>query len=216
MSSPEHDMYTTMSVATLGSSTIEEGPKKQYVHSPSKVFNEEKRPKSYFNKPDFFSTADISGAQPKRTHQRKELSDPLRVSDIDGASGQIKDRFLHTKRRVDPLQPTYQLPSCKVVPPEDPKFLRDNLNVDDIPGTRSTTKIVYQPRDNLKLDDIEGSSAGWKPRHRYVFGINCNVHNEFDHDQPFLTEKLKLETSCTHNMPRRLNFRIEPLVYQIV
>lgn len=156
-----------MSVATLGSSTIAEGPKTRYVHNPSQVFNEDKgEAKTYYNKPCFFGTADIEGAQPKRTYQRRVPGDTMRVNDIDGATVLIKDKFLHTKRHEDPLQPNYKLPSYKVVPPVEPKFVKDSLSVDDIDGTRSSVKIVYQGRDTLKIDDIEGSSAGWKPRHQ--------------------------------------------------
>ena len=164
MSFPE-DAYTSMSIASLGSSTILEGPKTKYVHAPSQIFNEEKAPKTY-NKPSFFGTADIDGAQPRRSHQRSVPLDALRVDDIDGASVLIKDKFLHTKRHEDPLQPNYKLPSCKVVPPPEVKFVKNSLDVDDIEGTRSTIKKVYISRDTLRTSDIEGSSAGWKPRHR--------------------------------------------------
>ena len=156
-----------MSVATLGSSTILEGPKSKYVHAPSNVFNEDKGlAKSYRNRPCFFGTSDIDGAQPKRSHQRSVPGDILRVNDIDGASVMIKDRFLHTKRHGDPLQPNYKLPSCKVVPPHETKFVKDPMNMDDIDGTRSTVKTIYSSRDTNKISDIEGSSAGWKPRNK--------------------------------------------------
>ena len=167
MSFQDDDRYTSMSVATLGSSTLAEGPKTRYVHAPSQIFNEDKGGgKTYYNKPSFFGTADIDGAQPKRAHQRRVPGDNLNVSDIDGASVLIKDKFLHTKRHEDPLQPNYKLPSCKVVPPPEPRFIKDTMAVDDIDGTRSSVKTVYQGRDTLKIDDIEGSSAGWKPRHQ--------------------------------------------------
>jgi hypothetical protein len=167
MSFPEEDRYQSMSVATLGSSTILEGPKTKYVHAPSNVFNEEKGgAKTYYNKPSFFGTSDIDGAQPKRTHQRSVPGDALRVSDIDGASVMIRDKFLHTKRREDPLQPNYKLPSCKVLPPPEVKFVKDPLNMDDIDGTRSAVKTIYSSRDTNKISDIEGSSAGWKPRNK--------------------------------------------------
>lgn len=166
MSFPE-DAYTSMSIASLGSSTILEGPKTKYVHAPSQIFNEDKAPhKGFYNKPSFFGTGDIDGAQPKRAHQRSVPLDALRVDDIDGASVLIKDKFLHTKRHEDPLQPNYKLPSCKVEPPPQTKFIKDSMGVDDIDGTRSTIKKVYSSRDTLRTSDIEGSSAGWKPRHR--------------------------------------------------
>jgi hypothetical protein len=162
----EAEAYTSMSIASLGSSTLQEGPKTVYVHKPSQIFNEQQTPKTYYNKPSFFTTADIDGAQPKRQHQRSVPRNALRVDDIEGASVLIKDKFLHTKRHEDPLQPNYKLPSCKVAPPPEPKFIKDTLNVDDIDGTRSTIKKVYSSRDTLRISDIEGSSAGWKPRHR--------------------------------------------------
>jgi hypothetical protein len=164
MSFPE-EAYTSMSIASLGSSTIQEGPKARYVHAPSKVFNEEKT-QNYYNKPCFFGTGDIDGAQPKRVHQRSVPQNNLRLDDIEGASVLIKDKFLHTKRHEDPLQPNYKLPSYKIMPAHESKFIKDTLNVDDIDGTRSSVKTVYSSRDTLKISDIEGSSAGWKPRNR--------------------------------------------------
>lgn len=168
MSSPDDDdRHYSLSIASLGSSTLNEGPKRQYIHKPSQAFSDEK-PRERNKKPDLFSTADIDGAQPRKTHQRSVPSNTLSVSDIDGASVKIKDKFLQTKRHVDPLQPNYQLPSYTLSRPPEPKFLKDSMNVDDIEGTKPAVKSVFQPRDTLNVDDIEGSKAGWKPRHRIL------------------------------------------------
>ena len=45
--------------------------------------------------------------------------------------------------------------------PTAPKFIRDQQNIDDIPGTRAVKKkqLEYQTRDVMKIEDIEGTRA---------------------------------------------------------
>lgn len=42
-------------------------------------------------------------------------------------------------------------------PQEQSKFLKDPLSIDDIPGTRTKVKRVYEQRDTMNTKDIEGS-----------------------------------------------------------
>jgi hypothetical protein len=90
----------------------------------------------------------------------------LRVDDIEGARARRAE--FHTERVVNPLEPKYKLPSCEVLPPPVPNFIRDNINVDDIKGTKPPPLYPWRQRDTHSVDDIEGAKAGWKPRHKLV------------------------------------------------
>lgn len=109
--------------------------------------------------------SDIEGAKPKIIKERNYVSKSLYVDDIDGAKARFKDRFLQTKRHVDPLVPEYTLPSSEITPSEPLPFRRDNLMIDDIDGTRTSHRKLYPGRNPLQVDDIDGTTPGWKPRH---------------------------------------------------
>ena len=89
----------------------------------------------------------------------------LYVDDIDGARTFIKDKMLPTGRHVDPLQPTYQLPSFNMFHDNETKFLRNTLDVSDIDGATPKVPKKYAPRETMP-NDIEGAQACWRPRHR--------------------------------------------------
>ena len=46
------------------------------------------------------------------------------------------NKFIST-RNTDPLNPVYQLPVVVYADPVEPKFIKDNMQVDDIEGTRT-------------------------------------------------------------------------------
>lgn len=121
--------------------------------------------------PNSYDVSDIPGTKPKRSmmsaaEQRRNAPDfTLKVDDIEGAQPR-RAEFI-TTRCVNPLNPAYALPTCKVIPPPEPKFLRDSYDVSDIPGTKSTLgrSSRFHPRDSHSVDDIIGAQAGWRPRH---------------------------------------------------
>ena len=164
-----HDtQYTSMSIASLGASTLPDAkvaPRVVYLEKPSQVFGTGESKRALINRPNFGDISDISGAQCKPTRVRSIERDPLNVDDIEGAKAKYRDRFFDTKRHVDPLQPDYQLPSYKLAPVDPPKFVKDPMNIDDIEGTRTRQKKLMIQRDTMKVDDIEGAQAGWKPKH---------------------------------------------------
>jgi hypothetical protein len=167
--------YATMSIASLGPSTLtchENKPKKAFISKPSEIFspadNQDKTfssTSSLRSKQSINDISDIDGAQPKQYRQRNYVSNGLKIDDIDGTKARVHDRFLRTNRHVDPMNPSYKLPAAEIAPYEPPKFQRDTLEIDDIPGTRSKQRTVIGNRDALHIDDIEGSRSGWKPRH---------------------------------------------------
>ena len=46
-------------------------------------------------------------------------------------------KFTTTRKATDPLNPEYKLQSSTFVNPEVPKFMRDQMNVCDIPGAKA-------------------------------------------------------------------------------
>jgi hypothetical protein len=71
------------------------------------------------------------------------------------------NRFRST-RNVDPLQPTYVLPTAVERPPSPPPFKRDLHSIDDIAGTKSSAYLPWQTRSSNVVEDI----AGTRPRPR--------------------------------------------------
>jgi hypothetical protein len=166
--------YATMSIASLGPSTLtsyDSKPTKAFIPKPTEIFSSGSEAKTFSStsslrsKQSINDISDIDGAQPKQYRQRNYVSNGLKIDDIDGTKARVHDRFLRTNRHVDPMNPSYKLPTTEITPYEPPKFQRDTLEIDDIPGTRPKQRAVIANRDALHIDDIEGSRSGWKPRH---------------------------------------------------
>ncbi|XP_024536500.1 uncharacterized protein LOC9630602 isoform X1 [Selaginella moellendorffii] len=117
---------------------------------------------------------------------RNRPNDCLYIDDIEGCRPDPKNMKLGNKARgTSPLVPEYKLPSFVEPSPYEPKFLKDSMNVNDIDGSRPSSRIssrvtfflcqcrvflMVQERDHMTVTDIEGSTAGWKPTHRRNFG----------------------------------------------
>lgn len=170
--------YTTMSIASLGPSTLNNQSNKQFYPQKNNYitnnYNDNNNMKtllsssSHLNKHDINDISDIEGAKPYKYRERNYISKGLYIDDIEGTKAKIHDKFLWTKRNVNPLNPTYKLPTAEVAPYEEPKFLRDNISVDDIEGARTKQRSIIPNRDTLFIDDIEGARSGWKPRHMRI------------------------------------------------
>ena len=52
----------------------------------------------------------------------------LEVDDIAGTRTKV-NKFVST-RNTDPLNPQYQLPNVVIMPAPEPKFIRDNMQID--------------------------------------------------------------------------------------
>ena len=113
----------------------------------------------YFNKPSFaYSTEDIEKASPNKLHQKLEKEETnLHTRDIDGAFPS-KTGFKTRREGTNPLNPVYQLPYCEVYSPPPPKFIRDQISVNDINGTKPEIYYKWSTRNTMNIKDIEGSS----------------------------------------------------------
>ena len=164
-------MYTTMSIASIGPSTL---PQSHSIHTflhPSShngfyTEPEVKKPMSMTRMGTQLLTEDINGAQPKPLHRARRNVDLTIFRGFNKRSDLIcPERFSQTQRVVDPLNPAYKLPFSLPIEPYSPKFVRDSFNVEDIEGTKCRPVKERAVRDVLKLDDIDGTNTRWRPRH---------------------------------------------------
>lgn len=181
MSSSEHleqNMYMSMSIASYGPSTLgkferqvspERSQRNPLDYSDVEGTKPQNRFNAYTNKPDLWNNADVQGSTSKVLHKsRNSLDKSLYIDDIEGARAKIRDKFLFTKRSVDPLNPQYSLPTFTPAEPYEPKFLRDSVRVDDIDGAMTKAPINFKGRETMNTSDIEGAQACWRPRHSRV------------------------------------------------
>ena len=113
----------------------------------------------YTNKND-----DIEKSSPKKLILTlKKPVHNLSNSDIDFSHPNcVKTKI---KRHLNPLEPKYILPTSPQYPPYDPKFIKDNINVDDIEGSKPGKVLGgIKSRDIMKIDDVKDS---W-PKRPYI------------------------------------------------
>ena len=110
----------------------------------------------FTNKTDFtLKKEDIENASPKKMIPEKTNKPNYILSnrDIEGTLPRGHHCFA-TSRHCDPLNPVYPLPSAGIkFPPEVPKFLRNTLDVRDIPGaTPKENKINICETEHNYMD----------------------------------------------------------------
>jgi hypothetical protein len=157
------EQYVSMSIASLGDCTLPRQNNKPFqekkINDVSDIDGARSGPKyqHFFNKPQFLQS-DVQGSTSKPLSWARNVRDnSLYIDDIDGTRHSIKDRMMRTGRHVDPLAPSYPLPSF--VPAEDPvpKFIKDSMEISDIDGTKPKFKKTFAPRDTMNIADIDGA-----------------------------------------------------------
>jgi len=105
---------------------------------------------------------DIPGTVTKpMVNESKPAKDLLAIDDIDGAKPKIQRQLPHSNRKINPVDPVYELPSSKKEEYPVPKFIRDNMKNDDVEGASPKPYLSDKPpRDIMRLDDI----IGYKPK----------------------------------------------------
>lgn len=122
----------------------------------------------FTNKPNLFATQDIAGATVHTLHplRAKPMDTSLRTNDIARCTSGVV--HLTTQRNVNPLSPTYHLPSIssgvdRALREEDARNTslsvnsppRDTMRVSDIAGTKAKTAYTRQfPKDPMDTTDI--------------------------------------------------------------
>ena len=111
----------------------------------------------FSNKIDFTNkNRDIEKSFPYIPKILKKPNFNLSNEDIEGSKPNCS-QCNKISRHINPLQPTYNLAKGEKIQIEDkPKFIRDNLYIDDIIGSRSNKKNIFL-RDSLNKDDLKDS-----------------------------------------------------------
>ena len=112
---------------------------------------------------------DVEKSSPSQLFKKVIPNYSLSCKDIQGATPHhLKS---HIVRCTNPLNPKYNLPKTETTKQEEnidnnkkPKFIKDNLKIDDIEGARPKKIGNFFLRNNMNKDDIKGSF----PRQRYV------------------------------------------------
>lgn len=161
MSAPEQ--YFTLSIASLGDATLPKVDPKPFfekkINDISDIAGAHSGPKyqHFYNKPQFLQS-DVHGSTSKALSWSRNVRDnSLYIDDIDGTRHSIKDRMMRTGRHVDPLEPSYPLPSYVPAEYPVPKFVKDPQNHSDIDGSFAKPKKYFSTRDTMRVDDIAGS-----------------------------------------------------------
>jgi len=119
------------------------------------------------NKPDFMNQNwDIERAGPRALHMNLyKVETNLNTQDIGGAQPQV-NKFKSTRIGNDPLNPNYKLSEVEQRPSTPPRFIRDQMTVDDIdkakPKENAQSKL--KTRETMRTDDIPGTKS--IPRHQ--------------------------------------------------
>ena len=112
---------------------------------------------------------DIEKSSPSQLFKKVIPNYSLSCKDIQGATPHhLKS---HIVRCTNPLNPKYNLPKTETTKQEEnidnnkkPKYIKDNLKIDDIEGARPKKIGNFFLRNNMNKDDIKGSF----PRQIYV------------------------------------------------
>ena len=109
----------------------------------------------FTNKIDYtLKNEDIEKSSPKQIIpiQTNKPNFNLSNKDIEGTEPRGHHCF-NTSRHVDPLNPQYPLPSCPdKYPLPVPMFLRNTLDIRDIPGATAKKNLVYNESDHNYMD----------------------------------------------------------------
>ena len=111
----------------------------------------------FANKIDFTNqNKDIEKSFPYVPKILKKPNFNLSNEDIEGSKPNVS-QCNKLSRHTNPLQPKYNLPKGEEIQFEDKaKFIRDNLYIDDIAGTKSRKQNIFL-RDNLNKNDLKDS-----------------------------------------------------------
>jgi hypothetical protein len=121
------------------------------------------------NKPEFTNTNwDIARSSPAALHialNKPEAN--LNIRDIEGTSPKCV-QFTTNRFGHNPLSPTYNLAKVETRPITPPKFIRDTLNIEDIPGARAKKDWhdMAKTKTTNKIDDIPGTKAEFRHQAR--------------------------------------------------
>lgn len=111
------------------------------------------------HKPDFTNrNDDIERSNPKMLHiglNKPEFN--LNSRDIPGNSPSCVI-FKTTREPFNPLEPKYVLPKVESLDPPVPRFIRDNIQINDIEGSFPKKYYKWETRKGFLNEKLDGSS----------------------------------------------------------
>ncbi|KAL4518492.1 hypothetical protein Ndes2526B_g01101 [Nannochloris sp. 'desiccata'] len=141
---------------------------------------------------------DIDGAQPKRFTAERARPHPDPSSDLNNQNRTTegRSRFRAPSQPRNPLAPEYNLPPLPPAPEvEAQKFIRNTLDVSDIPGSKvRVPRNLIKPDNALKTSDIEGSQpreSGGTQQHHAHPDSSSKPHNDMRMDVSDIATKVK-------------------------
>ena len=170
----QEQMYQTMSLGTMGPSTITEpllGARANLnVESRTNRTDDIRGAKPEIiqhrylkNRPDLYNNADVRGARSTRLHPvapNKTIGLNLTNRDIARTTSQANN-FV-TTRMIDPLVPNYTLPSCPSDAPVREQLV-DTNKLSDIEKSAPRPLFPWEQRETHGADDITGASRVGSP-----------------------------------------------------
>ena len=124
---------------------------------------ESAQPKKYgifTNKVDFINKVDdIEKASPKSRYSKKINKPQYNLSNQDIEKSSPSINYFKTKRIINPLQPKYNLPELESYPLDIPKFIKDSIDIKDIPGASPKRRFDNSKKEMHTeiLNNIDGS-----------------------------------------------------------
>jgi hypothetical protein len=117
----------------------------------------------------------------------------LKTTDIAGAQPQV---VKFQSKRVDhnPLDPKYNLSKVEYRPVTPPKFIRDQMSVDDIPSARPKVdkKSGVAVKNIMQTSDIDGTSSSVRHKARG----RSNGYSSIDYQD--VTKVVKTSNRCSN------------------
>ena len=141
----------------------------------------------FTNKVDFVNKLDdIEKARPNKEVILNKPDFCLNIRDIEKAYP--KKHFWKSDRHVNPLNPVYKLQSYEVLPPEVPKFIRNQIDISDIEKTKPNKLYPMKMRPFKTYDEIKGVH----PKKRYERKV---IHDSLDYSDLNIKKKSNRHTN---------------------
>eukprot|EP00357_Protocruzia_adherens_P027080 CAMPEP_0114998538 /NCGR_PEP_ID=MMETSP0216-20121206/15566_1 /TAXON_ID=223996 /ORGANISM="Protocruzia adherens, Strain Boccale" /LENGTH=672 /DNA_ID=CAMNT_0002363153 /DNA_START=143 /DNA_END=2162 /DNA_ORIENTATION=+ len=133
---------------------------------------------SYANRSD-----DIEGSKPKTFYKPVNYGERLlATNDIEGSKPIPKNHFKTTRSPGNPLDPQYKLPTVEQRAVTPPKFIRNNMAVDDIDKAQPNRYHRFLGRKTNDISDIDGASPK-SSQHRTSDRPNLMDVKDINYDQ---------------------------------
>ena len=160
---------------------------------------------SYVNRND-----DIIGSSPKKLHQKlHKRYFNLTNEDICQSRPQC-NKFVTKRKPSNPLNPVYKLAYAEVRTATPPRFIRDQINIDDIDGSKPNPYVKYNiNRKTNEINDIDGARPSKIKLRQDFIGMQLNVRDINE----YMEFKTKRVVNPLEPIYHGVNDKGEPITY---